>query len=53
MYRFVISGFRCDVNEICALLQYYAAFSGGSVPTFRDKGKEVEEVAFLLGLIDT
>jgi hypothetical protein len=32
----VISVFRRDVYEICALLGYYAAFSGSSVPTFRD-----------------
>jgi hypothetical protein len=25
---FVISGFCCDVNEICALLGYYAASNG-------------------------
>jgi hypothetical protein len=33
---FVISGFRHDVDEICALLGYYIALSGSSVPTFRD-----------------
>jgi hypothetical protein len=32
----VISGFRRDVDQICALLGYYAASSGNSVPTFRD-----------------
>jgi hypothetical protein len=32
----VISGFRRDVDEICALVGYYAAPSGCSVPTFRD-----------------
>jgi hypothetical protein len=32
----VISGFRCDVEQICALLGYYTASSGSSVPTFRD-----------------
>jgi hypothetical protein len=32
----VVSGFRRDVDEICALLGYYAALSGGSVPRFRD-----------------
>jgi hypothetical protein len=32
----VISGFRRDVDDICALLGYYAASSGSSVPTFRD-----------------
>jgi hypothetical protein len=30
------SGFRRDVDEICALLGYYSAYSGNSVPTFRD-----------------
>jgi hypothetical protein len=32
----VISGFRRDVDEICALLGYYTALNGSSVPTFRD-----------------
>jgi hypothetical protein len=28
--------FRSNADEICALLGYYAALSGNSVPTFRD-----------------
>jgi len=32
----VISGFHLDVNENCALLGYYAASSGNSLPTFQD-----------------
>jgi hypothetical protein len=32
----VISGFRCEVDENCALLGYYAAYSGNALPTFRD-----------------
>jgi len=32
----VISGLRCDLYEICALVGYYAQYSGNSVPTFRD-----------------
>jgi hypothetical protein len=32
----VISGFRRDVDKVCALLGYYAALSGSSVRTFRD-----------------
>jgi hypothetical protein len=31
-----ISGFRREVDDIWALLQYYAAYSGNSLPTFRD-----------------
>ena len=31
----VISGFRRDVDEICALLGCYAAYSGNSLRTFR------------------
>jgi hypothetical protein len=31
-----ISGFRRDVDEICALLRCYAAASGNPVPKFRD-----------------
>jgi hypothetical protein len=32
----VISGFRRDGDEICALLGYYATPSGNPLPTFRD-----------------
>jgi hypothetical protein len=32
----VISGFRRDVDDICAVLGHYAALSGSSVPMFRD-----------------
>jgi hypothetical protein len=46
----VISGFRRDADDICALLGYYATLSGSSVPTFRNnlsapssKGQEVQE----------
>jgi hypothetical protein len=35
-YEFVISGFRRDVDQICALLGYYAASSGNTLPTFQD-----------------
>ena len=30
-----ISGFRCEIDENCALLGYYAVCSGNSLPTFR------------------
>jgi hypothetical protein len=33
----MISGFRRDVDEICALLGYYAASNGNPLPTFREK----------------
>jgi hypothetical protein len=32
----VISGFRHEADEICALEGYYAAYSSNSLPTFRD-----------------
>jgi hypothetical protein len=32
----VISGFRRDVAEICALLGYYTALSDSFIPTFRE-----------------
>jgi hypothetical protein len=32
----VITGFRCDLDEICALFGYYVALRGSSVRTFRD-----------------
>jgi hypothetical protein len=34
--QILISGFRRDVDEICALLGYYAASCGNCLPTFRD-----------------
>jgi len=36
-YTCVISGFRRDVDEPCALLGHYAASSGNFLPTFPDK----------------
>lgn len=33
----VISGFRCDVEEICAFLDYYAAMSGSFFPDVSGK----------------
>jgi hypothetical protein len=32
----LILGFYLDVDEICALLRYFAAWSGDPAPTFRD-----------------
>ena len=32
----LISRFRREVDENCAPLGYYAAYSGNSLPTFRD-----------------
>jgi hypothetical protein len=34
--KHVISVFRREIDENCALLGYYAASSGNSLPTFRD-----------------
>jgi hypothetical protein len=36
-YKYVISGFRREVHEMCALLGHYAAHSGNTLPTFRGK----------------
>jgi len=36
----VISGFRREVAENCVLLGYYAASSGNSLSTFRDRLKK-------------
>jgi hypothetical protein len=33
----LISGFRRDAEESCALLKYYATPCGNCLPTFRDK----------------
>jgi len=30
------SGFYCSINEVCALLGFYTAESGSSLPTFQD-----------------
>jgi hypothetical protein len=32
----MISGFRRDVDDICALMEFYAASSGNPLPMFRD-----------------
>jgi hypothetical protein len=58
----MISGFRRDVNEICALLGCYAAQSGDSVPTFGENlsvpssrvkisKKKAQEESFILGIL--
>jgi hypothetical protein len=33
----MISGFSCDVDEVCALLGHYAAWTSNPLPKFRDK----------------
>jgi hypothetical protein len=53
----MILGFRRVVNEICAVLGYYAASTGNSLPTFRDKvsilsSRVKKSKSFLLGLLD-
>jgi hypothetical protein len=57
----IISGFRRDVDEICALLGCYAASNGNPLPTFRDnvsvpssrvKKSKKKECYFLVGLLD-
>jgi hypothetical protein len=56
--RTVISGFSRHVEEICAILGYYAASSGNPISTFRDnasvhifKGQEVQEEKFFLDFL--
>ena len=41
----VTSGFRRDVDEICVYLDYNIAYSGNSLPTFRDK--RAKKIRFL------
>jgi len=36
----VILAFLCEMGEICALLGYFAAYSGNSLPTFRNQYPE-------------
>jgi hypothetical protein len=31
-----ISGFRCEVDEVCDVLEYYAVYTGNYLLTFRD-----------------
>jgi len=39
-----ISGFRHEADENCALLGYYTAYSGNSLPTFREKVQESKKI---------
>jgi hypothetical protein len=50
----VISGFRRDIDDICALLGSYAASCGNPLPTFRDifKGQDTQEEKDFLTLDD-
>ena len=34
--KYVVSGFRRDVDKIYALIRYHAAYSGNSLQTFRN-----------------
>ena len=43
----VISRFRREVDENCALLGYYAASSGNNVPTLRDNLSVTSSSVFL------
>jgi len=49
------SGFPCEVDDNCAILGYYAASSGNSLPTFRGQPiglifrREVDDNCALLG----
>ena len=57
---FAISDFRHEVDDTCALLGYYAAYSGNSLSTFRDNlsvsssrvRKSMKKTVFLLGYLD-
>ena len=37
----IISDFAREINEICALLAYYAVYSADFLPTFRDNCREM------------
>jgi len=57
---FAISDLHHEVDVICALLGYYAAYSGNSLSTFRDNlsvpssgvKKSMKKTVFLLGYLD-
>jgi len=40
----VISGFRCEVEETCALLSFYAVSSGNFLPSFEERHSMREEI---------
>jgi hypothetical protein len=49
----VISGFHRDIDEICAILEYYAASTSNPSPTFRDnisvpfsRAKKMESIGY-------
>jgi len=48
----VTLGFRRDIGEICALLGYYAACSGNSLPTFRSYLSDIQRSRIFLTLED-
>ena len=57
--NWLISGFRRDVDEICTLLEYYAASSGNPLLAFQAKyrshlqgSRSPRRKAFLLALLD-
>jgi hypothetical protein len=50
----MISGFRHDADDICAVLGYYAASNGNPLPTFRDNiGTILKDFLILEDGIDT
>jgi len=49
----IISDFRREVDEICALLGYYAAYSGNSLPTFRYNRSRIQEESFFFFFLDS
>jgi len=54
----VISGFHCEVDEICTVLVYYVAYSVNSLATFQDslsvpssRVKKAKKKAFFLDFL--
>ena len=54
----MISGFHFEVDEVCAVLVYYAAYSDNSLPTFQDsllvpssRVKKAKKKAFFLKIL--
>jgi hypothetical protein len=43
---FVISGFRCKVDENCVFLGYCVAYSGNSLPTIQDTALKVGHIRY-------
>jgi hypothetical protein len=53
LLKYTISGFGRGVNDICTLLEFYAALHGSLLPTFRGNlSLPLQGSSSLLGLLE-